>query len=317
MRQLILVSALCVSLTLATSGPAAAAPSPAAEELYGAVMLQDQKDVERLLKGKPDLSYKERGTPLIVLAVRASTPEIVHLLLGAGANPNDAVEGTGITALMAAVEMGSMPVITDLLASKANPSATTKDGRSCIMLAVSRGNTEVVEALINAKADLNYVPAEGEPIVLYAVQQESSSHRVEVVQLLGKGGANLNAGTLNLTPLGFAVQIGNTELVEALLDAGADPNAKNGLGQAPIHRVGDNVEVLEILLKAKADPNLPMEGGVTPLIDAVNNNRVDVVKILLAAGADPTRTDEAGRTALAVAERNSQSELITLLKQPA
>jgi ankyrin repeat protein len=60
-----------------------------------------------------------------------------------------------------------------------------------------------------------------------------------------------------------------------------------------------------------------MEGGVTPLIDAVNNNRVDVVKILLAAGADPTRTDEAGRTALAVAERNSQSELITLLKEPA
>ena len=69
------------------------------------------------------------------------------------------------------------------------------------------------------------------------------------------------------------------ETVKALIEAGADVNAKNEEGKTPLHRAvfWENLETVEALLKAGAKVKARDEGGWTPL-DLTNN---DAIKALL------------------------------------
>ena len=54
------------------------------------------------------------------------------------------------------------------------------------------------------------------------------------------------------TPLHWAARWGHTEVAQALLEAGADVNAKNELGQTPLDMAAEEGEIDMILLLAKA-----------------------------------------------------------------
>ena len=64
----------------------------------------------------------------------------------------------------------------------------------------------------------------------------------------------------------------------ALLDAGADPNARTDDGWTPLHwaaRLTDNSAVIVALLDAGADPNARDEDGWTPWDMAQENDALD------------------------------------------
>ena len=90
-----------------------------------------------------------------------------------------------------------------------------------------------------------------------------------VVQVLLAAGANLEArNEYGLTPLhGAAESNENAAVIEFLLAAGADVNARNQYGITPSHSVwfNDNPEVIQALLAGGADPNARAEDGDTPL----------------------------------------------------
>ncbi|XP_068698694.1 tonsoku-like protein isoform X1 [Montipora foliosa] len=115
------------------------------------------------------------------------------------------------------------------------------------------------------------------------------------------------------TPLHEAAIAGNLQRVEALLEKGADVNARDYCGWLPLHEACNHghVEIVELLLKAGSDVN--DQGGehcfgVTPLHDAAENGHLDVVKLLLKYGASINLKDGRGRTSLdatlQVLERN-------------
>ena len=64
-------------------------------------------------------------------------------------------------------------------------------------------------------------------------------------------------------------------VVQALLDAGADPNARIKDGQAPLHwaaAFNENPAVVQALLDAGADPKTRDRKGQTPLYGAARSN---------------------------------------------
>lgn len=83
-----------------------------------------------------------------------------------------------------------------------------------------------------------------------------------------------------------AVDTGDAAFVRVLAEAGADVKTANEYEVPPLAeaaRVG-NLEMCQILLKAGADPNAA-PGGFPLLYGPVNENHLEVVRLLLASGA--------------------------------
>ena len=75
-----------------------------------------------------------------------------------------------------------------------------------------------------------------------------------------------------MTPLHFAIYKDNSEIVELLIDKGADVNAKAVGGQTPLHVNTIQLEVAELLIDKGADVNAKSDdNGDTPLHVSVNN----------------------------------------------
>jgi len=89
------------------------------------------------------------------------------------------------------------------------------------------------------------------------------------------------------SPLLAAAEGGHSEVVDLLLQAGADLNGNNSTGYTPLCAAAHNghVPVVQKLLEAKAEIEKPTFRGDTPLILAAGKGHSEVVKILLGAGA--------------------------------
>jgi ankyrin repeat protein len=122
--------------------------------------------------------------------------------------------------------------------------------------------------------------------------------------LIGKG-ADVNArDAQGYAPMHTAARNRHPELVAALADLGADLNAQDGDGMTPLIHAAmrNNVPTVQMLLKRGAEIERPNSKGYSPLALAIAENKFEVAKALMEAGAaidTPTGAD--GLTPLMVA----------------
>jgi ankyrin repeat protein len=75
-----------------------------------------------------------------------------------------------------------------------------------------------------------------------------------------------------------------------------------------------NRDVCVVLLDAGADPNARQHGGFTPLLEAAQSRDADLAELLLAHGADSSLALEDGRTAAQLAAEAGDDDLAARLR---
>ena len=100
-----------------------------------------------------------------------------------------------------------------------------------------------------------------------------------------------------------AVRFDDRSSVAALLNAGADPDARDPDGATALSWavVRGNVGTATLLLEAGADPEPTNELGIGPLGLAVENGSAGMVRLLLEHGASPGPPRQSGETPLMTA----------------
>ncbi len=126
---------------------------------------------------------------------------------------------------------------------------------------------------------------------------------------------NYNDASCACTPITYAATYGHTDIVETLINAGANPNSEEYSWSALTGSLAhQHFDIAKRLIKAGANVNSVDEEGVTPLMSAVYQGNIEIVKDLINAGANVNAKDEYGNTALNIAQKNNNTEMVELLK---
>ncbi|XP_052027247.1 LOW QUALITY PROTEIN: B-cell lymphoma 3 protein [Apodemus sylvaticus] len=193
-----------------------------------------------------DVHNNLRQTPLH-LAVITTLPDIVQLLVTAGASPM-ALDRHGQTAVHLACEHRS-PSCLQALLDNATPGsvdleARNYEGLTALHVAVNTGCQEAVLLLLERGADIDAVDIKsGRSPLIHAVENNS----LNMVQLLLLHGANVNAQMYSgSSALHSASGRGLLPLVRTLVRSGADSGLKNCHNDTPL-MVARSRRVIDIL----------------------------------------------------------------------
>jgi serine/threonine-protein phosphatase 6 regulatory ankyrin repeat subunit B len=154
-----------------------------------------------------------------------------------------------------------------------------------IDIAIEYGQTGALGFLLRRGANPNRRDSAGDTPLIWAVgrSQAGVAHksRVENVRVLTQAGAdpNLKSGAQSgWTPLIWAAELGDTEMVKILLASGARIDATNDEGLAALNFAA-NAEVARLLIAAGADFTAQV-GGETPAQSAIRRGHFDTLTLL-------------------------------------
>lgn len=150
-----------LKLLLAKTGPDHTADKAGFTPLIGSTFTAEPERVKLLMQGKPDVNAvnvfagQVKNGPIaltqmnaLILAAPHSSPEVVQMLLKAGANLTQK-DGRGVTALMAAAasDVQDPKVVEMLLKAGADPNAADGNGETVLDWARKTGSSKVIRLL--------------------------------------------------------------------------------------------------------------------------------------------------------------------------
>lgn len=244
-------------------------------------------------------------TPLIA-AVRRGSAKMVKYLLSKGADVN-ARGSDGYTALMEVLRYQSdekLAIVKQLLAKGAYVNARADDGDTAMLIAVGFGSEEtlsVVKELIAEGANVNARGCDGYTALWSTVFGGECFAAVDIAKELVANGADVNITepVSNKGLLILALEKLQTDMVEFLLDSGADVTAKAADGTTPLLAASDHWSIAKRLIERGADVNAANDVGDTALmLFADRRGPLHFVSFLASKGADINVANSAGVTAL-------------------
>ena len=247
------------------------------------------------------------GLTALVFAARHGDIETVRILLDAGADVNQVTE-YGWTALLTATQNRYYQLGKYLLERGADPAIANKGGWTPLYIATDNRNIEngdyptrqpdmdhmtFIELLLDQGADPNA-----------RMMSSTETRTIFTHQWLREEGA---------TAFWRAAQSSDTELMQRLLDAGADPlvathngttalMVASGIGwvEGVTHEWSrdQNVQTINWLLELEADVNARDLDGRTALMGAAHKGRNEIVQMLVDHGADMAVRDVGSRDSI-------------------
>jgi ankyrin repeat protein len=267
--------------------------------------------VKALLAAKADIDRcSQIGDSALYIACRRENVKIASYLIAAGADLNSETSILGYSILSTACEGKDVKkvadIVTALIAAKADVNKTNLGGHHPLNTACEHKNPGAVKLLIDAGADPDAASRGGGGTALgLACQGKDDEEAQAIVSALLAGKADVNKSNVTVqsggsggTALHAACYRENPKIVELLLAAGARV-ANEGYGKDPLYAaacesrdVEKGALMVSALLLAKADINHASPGKSTPLITAINMNKVALATLLLDKfKADPDAMD--------------------------
>lgn len=282
-------------------------------------------------------------------AAKFNKPELVSLFLKHGVDPKALSEG-GESALHEAVgALGDSPskeMITELIEAGCDlnlrdqfgrtPVAHVRDAavaeflfergvdpksegaKDCLQRAAQRGNKELIQVFFKRGVGINDPVDDSEDTLLH---RAVALREKDMINWLIEQGADPQKGNRNgATPLLYTVDHADDTIMKLLLSQGAKPDGTGKKGSTPLsyaaHR--GKLEAVKALLAAGADPNAPSlsrEGKPesTPLVQAVVSAKPEIIKVLLDAGAKTDVVVQNGMTPADLAQNSDNPVLWKLL----
>ncbi len=118
------------------------------------------------------------------------------------------------------------------------------------------------------------------------------------------------------TPLGVAVEGGRLEIVQLLVEAGANVATPSRAGlPLTMAVIRGNTEVVKFLVDKGANVNTADAQGAIPLVAAAESGHLEIVEFLVAKGADVNAKDRRGQTPLSIAIAGRHTEVMAHLRQ--
>jgi ankyrin repeat protein len=284
--------------------------------------------VRALIDAGADVHVKNRyGATPLMYATESSQVGPLLVLINAGADVNAKTTGdsprppSGTTALMAAAGQGNLKAVHLLLIAGADVNGTNAEGQTALDYASKGGHSEIVDLLREPRRSMRLAKRALEQELMEAVEDGDAVTVGDLVRF----GVDVNTkDNKGLTALIKAVESGLTDIVQALIDAGADVNAPDReYGATPLMAAASegHTEIVRTLLQTGADLNIKAAGdekgegaGWTALMVAAMGGHIDVVSQLLEAGVDSNAVNRDGKTALEIARKEGNKEVVSLLE---
>ena len=293
--MLIMKKVICAGLSvLIVIITASCALCDADYDLFSAVMMSNKQKISAALKAgaKPDALRVKGMTTLMRYVMLGSDPEVVRMLVDAGADI-DAKDESGALVKDYAVR-SRYPAIREIFIDR----FTVQDK---FFIAVREAKTtQEIHALIDSGADVRARDAFGYSALAHAVFNKNP----DVIRMLIDAGLDVNDARGKFshgeTLLMAASIAGSAEGMRALINASADINAVDDKGKSALFcamdRSGNREEAVSILLDAGINVRLKSKDGddaLQYLIHGVRNNEghtheelFTLMKMLVRSGAD-------------------------------
>ena len=313
--------------------------------LFGAASNGHQNCLEVLLNAGADVNaIEDRYNTVLAVASAKGNPECVKLLLKAGADVNGSGEWLDYRALMGASGSGQAECMRLLINAGADVNHVNKCGLNALIIACESGQVDCVDALLKAGAKTQIPKSDCEMCSRYSaladlgggVRDARPPLGVQILSISCSFRENLACSRppwrVHAPPSGkswirhcsglyYAAEYGYSEILEMLLEAGADVNDGDSF-ETPVILAAFNsslqgsshIECLMSLIKAGADVNLKGRGflyGETALIAGSYDELK--VNMLLQAVADVNATGVEGSTVLMHSASNGSHSCVQLL----
>ncbi|CAL1283118.1 unnamed protein product [Larinioides sclopetarius] len=262
-------------------------------------------------------------TPLHYAALRGNVFATEELLKSSKINAETS-DKQEMTALHCAANYNSPDVVEILLNANAHPEATDENLSTPLHLAATTGSEVIIKLLLNAVEK----KGDSESLRKYIDEKNLSGNtalhlavikgHLDIVEVLLNKGADVKSTFDNSShPLHLAAVSGNVDIVKCLLKHGAAVNCVNNFGETPLHKAAafNASEVIDFLLKNGADIESHDNAHFTPLLVAVAEGHVDAIKVLLKSNAKIKVLDNMERSVVFWAsQENHPKSLKTLLE---
>jgi len=220
-------------------------------------------------------------------------------------------------ALLAATAAGALAPLQEALDRGADPNARQQNPEqfTALIMATQAGHLELVRVLLKQGASPNYASKSGFTPLMFAAYYD----RTDMIELLLNSGADLAARNAldGNSVVHVAAQRGNVRSLTYLLKHGGDPNIETGTdGRSPIMlaaREAYGLSAVVELIAMNANVNHQAWDGTTALMGAAIRGYPHITETLILNKADVNAVSKDGRSALHRAAMTGRKEIVDQL----